>query len=123
MKKATFTITGEGIRETILEATADFQQDEYVARYDFGAVSVFMFEQYKTSTPNFALNVIIDFSIEPTRTNEIRLECIAMGAKNRHEINWFDLEKSLLGDFRAHFFGYRDRHDCQWEISDLAFFS
>ena len=121
MKKATFTIQGEGIHECILEAIADFQKDEYIVRYDFGTAILFMFDQYKCSIPNFALNVIVDFSLEPLKNDEIILQCIAMEGNNRHEIRLIDIEKSLLHDFRAHFFGYRERHNCPWEITEMIF--
>lgn len=122
MTKASFTLRGNNIRKEILAATADFQTDNYVVRHDFDSGTVFMFEQFKRSVNNFVLNVIIDFSIETSHPDEFVLQCIAMGGKNRGEIVLlFNLEKSIMVDFRAHFFGYCDRYNFNWAIGELQF--
>jgi hypothetical protein len=81
-----------------------------------------MFEQFKRSVDNFVLNAIVDFSIETSHPDELILQCFAMGGKNRGEIVlFFNLEKSIMVDFRAHFFGYCDRYNFKWEIGELTY--
>jgi len=121
MTKTNITIKGKNIIDVILSATSDFQQDEYVQRYDFTSGTIFMFEQFKRSLDNFVLNVIIDFSLNPKESNEILIQCIAMGGKDRGDIQFINLEKSIMVDFHAHFYGYRDRHNCDWEIGELTY--
>ena len=121
MVKASFTISGKNIREEIIAATEDFQRDEFVVSYDFESGTIFMSDQFKRSVENFALNVIVDFTLDSREKDELLIQCVALGGKNRGSFQLVNLEKSILVDFRAHFFGYRDRKSCEWEISELNY--
>lgn len=120
MIKATFKITGDTIHKEVIKAIAEFQQDEYVVQYEFGSGVVFMFEQYKRSLSNFVLNVILDFAVNPNE-KEFVIQCFAMGANNRAELNVINYEKSTIEDLRAHMFGYSNRNNCDWQIDELIF--
>lgn len=120
MTKATFKITGENIREEVTKAIGEFQQDEYVEQYEFDSGMVFMFEQYKRALSNFVLNVVLDSSIS-SKKNEFIIQCFAMGAKNRAELNLINYEKSTIEDLRYHMFGYSKRNNQNWEIEELKY--
>lgn len=120
MTKATLRIAGDNVHEEVVKSIANFQQDEYVIHYEFDSGSVFMFEQYKRSLSNFVLNVILDFSINPL-INEFEIQCFAMGAKNRAELNMINYEKSTIEDLRLHLFGYAKRNNLNWQIEELIY--
>ena len=120
MIKATLKIKGENIQEKVINAVADFQNDEYVVQYQFDSGCVFMFEQYKKSLSNFVLNVILDFSMN-IKNDEIIIQCFAMGEKNRAELNLINYEKSTIEDLRYHMFGYSKRNNQNWEIEELKY--
>lgn len=120
MTKATFTITGNDLKTTVFHSVKEFQEDDYAIHYEMEHGVIFMFDQYKRATSNFALNIIVDYNTtSPQET--ITIQCFALGAKNKGEIQLINYEKSTIEDFHAHLFGFSKRNKLNWKISELFF--